>query len=333
MKKKILILGISSFAGSSFASYILKNGDYEIFGTYNKKKQLPFELFLEKNIHFKNLKLFKVNLGVKKNNLKKIIKQIKPNYILDFASICMVDESWINPKYYFEVNFFSKTDLIKNLSTQKILKKYIYISTPEIFGSNKEPVKENCKIYKPSTPYASSKLAMEIFLNNFISRPLNKIIIARFSNFYGRGQPIYRLIPKLIYCINTKIKFPLHGLGNSKRNFIFDEDFNEGILRLITKGKIGSKYHFSGNEYFSIKEIIKYILYLKNYSWNKLIKQSPERTVKDKNYFLDCRKTRSELNWKCKINFKSGIKKTIEYYNNITHAINKKNLNFQINIK
>jgi dTDP-glucose 4,6-dehydratase len=330
MKKKILVLGISSFAGSSFANYVLKYNNYEIFGTYNKKNVLPFKFFLKKNILYKKIRFFKLNLSKKKNNLNKLVDKIKPNYIIDFASICMVNESWVNPKYYFEVNFFSKIDFIKNLSNQKKLKKYIYISTPEIFGSSKKFVKENSMIYNPSTPYASSKLAMEMFLNNFIQNKINKIVIARFSNFYGRGQPIYRLIPKLIYCINKKIKFPLHGSGNTKRNFIFDEDFNNGILKVITKGKIGSKYHFSGEKYFSIKEVIKYVLCIKKYSWNKLIKRSPERIQKDKNYYLDCKKTKSELNWSCKINLKLGIKKTIEYYDAIIEEIDKMNVNFRI---
>ena len=330
MKKKVLILGISSFGGASFANYLLKKTNFKIFGTFNNKKKLPFDLFLKKNKRYKFLKLFKLDLTRNNNNLEKLTKKISPNYIIDFASICMVNESWINPKHYFQINFFSKINFIKKLYQQKKLVKYIYIGTPEIFGSGNKPIKESSMMYNPSTPYASSKLALEMFLNNFIQNPIYKIIIARFSNFYGRGQSIYRLIPRLVYCINKKKKFPLHGSGETKRNFIFEDDFNRGLEKVITHGKIGSKYHFSGEKYFTIKDIIKNVLRIKKYCWDKLITQSVERKRKDKNYYLDCKKTKRELDWRCRVDINNGIIKTVKYYDSIINDINKKDINFKI---
>ena len=330
MKKKVLILGISSFGGASFANYLLKKTNFKIFGTFNNKKKLPFDLFLKKNKRYKFLKLFKLDLTRNNNNLEKLTKKISPNYIIDFASICMVNESWINPKHYFQINFFSKINFIKKLYQQKKLVKYIYIGTPEIFGSGNKPIKESSMMYNPSTPYASSKLALEMFLNNFIQNPIYKIIIARFSNFYGRGQPIHRLIPRLVYCINKKKKFPLHGNGKTKRNFIFEDDFNRGLEKVITNGKIGSKYHFSGEKYFTIKDIIKNVLRIKKYCWDKLITQSMERKRKDKNYYLDCKKTKRELDWRCRVDINNGIIKTVKYYDSIINDINKKDINFKI---
>tara|TARA_B100000902_G_scaffold394946_1_gene452364 strand:- start:6282 stop:7280 length:999 start_codon:yes stop_codon:yes gene_type:complete len=331
MINKVLILGISSFAGASLGNHLLKNSNYQIFGTYNNKRKLPFELFLKKNKNFKKLKLIKLDLKKNTNRLNKIIAIIKPNYIIDFASICMVNESWIFPEYYFKVNLFSKINFIKNLDKIKSLKKYIYISTPEIFGSNKKLIKENSMSFNPSTPYASSKLAVELFLNNFIKNSNFKIIIARFSNFYGRGQPMHRLIPKLVYCINNKKKFSLHGSGKTKRDFIFDEDFNSGIFKIIKIGKIGKRYHFSGNKYISIRNLIKKVIKIKKYSWSKLISQSKERIGKDKYYFLDCKKTRSALNWKCKTSLDSGIIKTITFYDDIFKKFNQSDVIFKLN--
>ena len=330
MKNKVLILGISSFAGASFANYLLNISNYEIVGTYNKKNKLPVKLFLEKNKNFKKVKLFKLNLGLNKTNLDKIISKTNPNYIFDFASICMVNESWSFPEYYFQVNFNSKIKFIKNLQNQKKLKKYVYISTPEIFGSSKKPVLENSTNFNPSTPYASSKLAMEIFLNNYIKNPKFKIIIARFSNFYGCGQPAHRLVPKLIYCINNQIKFPLHGDGNTKRDFIFEDDFNNGLLKIIKVGKVGEKYHFSGSKHHTIKNVIDQVIRIKKYSWSKLIKKQPERRGKDKNYYLNCKKTKRQLRWKCNVSLHEGLIKTINYYDKVVKKISNKDLNFAI---
>ena len=330
MKNKVLILGISSFAGASFANYLLNNSNFKIYGTFNKKRKFIFKLFLEKNKKFNQIVFNKLNLNSKKVDLNEIISKIKPNFIIDFASVCMVNESWSNPEYYFDVNFNSKIKLIKNLYKQKKLKKYIYIGTPEIFGSSEKAILENSTNFNPSTPYASSKLSTEIFLNNFIKNPKYKIIIARFSNFYGRGQPMHRLIPKLIYCINKKIKFPLEGTGNTKRNFIFEDDFNAGLLKIIKVGKIGEKFHFSGNKYHTIKDVIQKIIKIKNYSWSKLIIRRPDRKGKDKNYYLNCKKTQRQLKWNSKTNLENGLKKTINYYDSIIKKVKFKDTTFDI---
>jgi dTDP-glucose 4,6-dehydratase len=330
MNDKVLILGISSFAGANFANYLLNHSNVRVFGTFNKRKKLPFKYFLKKNNKFNKIKLYKLDLSLNNKRLENIISQINPSYIIDFASICMVNESWFEPEHYFKVNFTSKINFIKNLNKQKKLKKYIYIGTPEIFGSSKKLIKENSMNYNPSTPYASSKLSLEIFLNNFIKKQDYKIIIARFSNFYGRGQPMYRLIPKLVYCIKNKIKFPLHGNGNTIRDFIFEDDFNNGLLKIIKNGEIGEKYHFSGERYYTIKEIIKKVINIKNYSWSKLILKSKDRPGKDKYYFLNCKKTKQKLKWKCRVNIDEGLNKTVNYYDSIIKNINPKDIKFKI---
>ena len=133
---------------------------------------------------------------------------------------------------------------------------------------------------------------------------------------------MYRLIPKLVYCINKKIKFPLHGNGSSKRDFIFEDDFNSGILKIINRGKVGSKYHFSGSKFFKISEVIKKVLLVKNYSWKKLIFKTKDRIGKDKNYFLSCEKTKKSLLWKQNISLDEGLKKTIKFYDNIIDEVN-----------
>ena len=66
MQQKILILGISSFAGASFADYLLNNSNLNIIGTFNKKNKLPFKYFLERNKNFKKIKLIKLNLSLKR---------------------------------------------------------------------------------------------------------------------------------------------------------------------------------------------------------------------------------------------------------------------------
>ncbi len=312
-KKKLLVLGYSSFGGLSFVNFILSKNIFKVYGTYNsKKKNLNIDSYFKKNL--RDFAKFKIDLSKKKNNLLNLIKKIKPNYIIDFASICAVNPSWNNPETYNMINVNSKIQLIQNLSNLKFLKKYIYISTPEIFGSSRNKVVENSKLFNPSTPYASSKLSFELLLNNYQKYFNAPIIIARFSNFYGPGQPLNRLIPKTITCIDNKKKFYLEGKGDSIRGYIFSYDFCNGIYRILKKGKNGEIFHFSEDKYYSVLDIIKIICKIKKYPLKNLILNKKDRIGKDFCYKLETSKTKKILNWKIKYSLKNGLIETTKFF-------------------
>ena len=226
----------------------------------------------------------------------------------------MVNESWDAPDYYFRVNLNSKINFIQNMHNLPFIKKFIYVGTPEIFGSTLKPVKENSLIFNPSTPYAISKLSFEQFLMAYQKNYGSKVIITRFSNFYGRGQLEHRLIPKVLKCIKNNLKFPIHGKGLTKRDFIFDEDFNDAFYKVLKKGKPGKIYHFSTNYYVSIKSIVEIICKSKNVKFQDIVYKVSDRKGKDKYYFLDCNKTSKELKWTPKNKLIQGLNKTIKYY-------------------
>jgi dTDP-glucose 4,6-dehydratase len=300
---KILVLGISSFAGSSFFEYVSKIKKYEVYGSYNTRKKNYYMPFLNK---LNKKKIFKVKMN-SNSKIFDIVKKLNPHYIIDFSSLCMVNESWNNFSKYIEFNISAKIKLIENIKKIKNIKKYIYISTPEIFGSNNFEIHEKYLVKNPTTPYATSKLAFENLLTNYSKIQKYPFIIARFSNFYGRRQPLYRLIPKVIFSIILKIKFPLHGNGHTKRDFIFEDDFNSGILKIIKKGLIGKIYHFSTGEFIAIKNLIKKICIKNNVNYKNLVIKTKDRNGKDQNYFLCSKKTRKELMWQPKVNLDKGI--------------------------
>ena len=313
MKKKVLILGSSSFAGASMVNFLLKKKEYSLIGTYRKKKIKQYLPYLN-NTNLKNFKNFKIDFTKNPQYLIKVLKRFKPTYIIDFASICMVNESWKNPDVYFKINVLYRTQIIKYLCNNTFLKKYIYISTPEVFGSSKKFISEKNGMFDPSTPYATSKLSTEMLLKNY-SRHYNlPLIITRFSNFYGPGQPLYRLIPKIISCIDKHKKFPLQGSGKSKRNFIFSKDFCNGIYKALKKGKIGQIYHFSGKTFYSVLEIVKLICDLKSYKISKLLSKSKERVGQDTIYKLQSSFTIKSLSWKPVYSLKKGLNEVINYH-------------------
>ena len=326
-KKKILILGSSSFAGASMVNFLLSKNDYLVLGTYRRKK---IKQYLPYNYN-KNLKLFKeykVNFSSKTKKILKILSTQKPEYIIDFASICMVNESWKNPEIYFKTNVLFKAEIFKYLSSVKFLKKYIYISTPEVFGSSDNFINEKNTTFNPSTPYATSKLAAEMLIKNYFNFYKLPSILTRFSNFYGPGQPLYRLIPKIITCIDHGKKFPIEGSGKSKRNFIFSYDFCNGIYKTLRNGRIGKTYHFSGNKFYSVLDVAKTICDLKSFKLNKLIKKTTGRTGQDLLYKLGSFSTQKALKWKPVYSLKKGLNEVINYHKKNFVNFSKNNLTY-----
>ena len=116
----------------------------------------------------------------------------------------MVAESWQYPYLTFNTNVLSKIKLYNFLNKQKFLKKYIKISTPEVFGSAKIK-NSNFKNYNPSTPYALSHSTIEVYLNLLFKQFSFPVIISRFANFYGPYQKLYRVIPLAIHKVKRKI--------------------------------------------------------------------------------------------------------------------------------
>tara|TARA_Y100000590_G_scaffold163199_1_gene187076 strand:+ start:11846 stop:12844 length:999 start_codon:yes stop_codon:yes gene_type:complete len=313
--KKILILGSSSFAGASMTNFLLSK-NFKIYGTYRREKNKQYLPYL-RNKKLKNFVNYKVDFNKRPKVLLNIIKKVKPYIILDFASICVVNQSWQYPETYINTNILYKSFIFKNLKNYKFLKKYIYISTPEIFGSSSKLISENSAKFNPSTPYATSKLSAELLLKNYVKNFKLPVVIARFSNFFGPGQPTYRLIPKVIACIDQKIKFPLEGSGVTKRNYIYAYDFCNGIYKIITKGKNGKVYHFSGTKYYKTIDVIKMICKLKKCNWKKIIKKTKMRIGQDYEYKLDSNKTKKNLKWKPLYSLNEALKEIINY-NKIT---------------
>ena len=99
--KKILVLGSSSFSGSAFIDFML-NKNFFVIGTYRRKKNILYQPHLKKNN--KNYVQYKIDLDKDIDKLLELIKRYKPKYIIDFASICMVNESWANPEKYIKSN-------------------------------------------------------------------------------------------------------------------------------------------------------------------------------------------------------------------------------------
>ena len=327
--KKIFILGSNSFSGSHLVNFLLKK-KYNVYGV-SQSSLYPkrFNIFSESNF-VKNFTFYKLNINKDFRKVERLILNIKPEIIIDFLGQGMVAESWLYPEITFNSNLISKIRLYETLKKSKFLKKYIKISTPEVFGSTtiKKP---NILKYNPSTPYALSHSSVENYL-----RLLNKqfnfpVIFSRFANFYGPYQKLYRVIPLAVHKAFKKEKFYLHGGGNSRRSFIHSDDFCVGIYKMITRGKIGEFYQFSSTEYISIKKLVIKIYKKFELNPNKFIINVSDRPGKDKDYKIFDGETKKKLNWNNQVKLDKGIDNVIKWYKKHNKEFKKLDTKFKIN--
>lgn len=323
---RYLIIGSNSFSGSSMINYLL-NKKYHVAGI-SRSKELKKEFspyYCNKNKKY--FKFKKINIVTNSEKLFLFVKKFKPNVVINYAAQGMVEESWKNPEDWYQTNLVVQSLIYKKLSELKYIKRFIHVTTPEVYGSTKRSIVENNN-FNPSTPYAISRAAMDIHLLNYFKNFKMPIILTRTSNIYGAYQPLYRIIPKAFMCSRKKIKLNLHGGGKSIRSFIYSDDASAATYIISKKGKLGETYHISNSEFISIKNLIKKITKIEKINIKKFFKITKDRVGKDYSYKLNYQKLK-KLGWEPKINLKNGLIKTKLWVDKNINVLNKASLSYK----
>ena len=235
MKQDIIVIGSNSFSGSHFVQSALEKG-YKVIGI-SRSREYP-DVFLPYRWQKSAPDAFEFrqyDLNTDLEQIMNLVHGTKPDYVVNFSSQSMVAQSWENPAHWFRTNTLSTIMLHDRLRQCSFLKKYIHISTPEIYGSCEGLVKENTD-YHPSTPYAVSRAAADMSLTTYFKTYDFPVVFTRAANVYGPGQQLYRIIPRAILFFLTGQILELHGGGTSVRSFIHIADVVKGTLMAMEKG-------------------------------------------------------------------------------------------------
>ncbi len=327
--KKILVLGSNSFTGSHFINYILEKTDAKVIGISRSDEYDPIFLpYLYKKERPKNFNFYKLDVNKNLEDIVELIENEKPEVIVNYSAQGEVRNSWNFPEQWFQTNCMSVVKLGNSLKDKKYLKKYVHISTPEIYGITENNAKENSN-FNPSTPYGASKLAGELFLNTLFKRFNFPLVSTRSVNVFGKHQQLYRIIPRTIICLKLGKKIELHGKGKTIRSFIHAKDIADATLKVIQSDKVGEVYHLSTNEEgISLYSLVQKICFKMNYDFEESTLLIEENFGQDAIYSLDSSKARKELNWRPKISLDEGIEETIEWVEENWDKIKTKELNY-----
>ena len=304
---KLLVTGGLGFIGSNFILNTLKNDekisitniDAELLGSDHNNL---LELKNSSNYHF-----VKGNI-TNRNLMEKLIES--SDIVVNFAAESFVDRSILDANQFLVSNIRGTYTILEILRKQK--KRFIQISTDEVYGSleNDSAIEEYR--FNPSNPYAATKASAELLVNSFVKTYDLDCVITRCTNNYGPRQFYEKLIPKSIFLANQDKKIPIYGKGKNIRDWIFVDDHCDAVYNVLMNGESGQSYNISANNEIDNISLVKKILEIMDKS-SDLINFVEDRPGHDLRYSLDSTKIRNSLGWNNKTNFDDAIRKTIDW--------------------
>ncbi|MEK4438308.1 dTDP-glucose 4,6-dehydratase [Paenibacillus sp. FSL K6-2862] len=308
---KLLVTGGAGFIGSNFVMYMLEqHPDYKIINV----DALTYAGNLE------NLKSLESNTNhtfVKADitdaaEMDRLVSQ-GVDIVVNFAAESHVDRSILEPDVFVRTNV-NGTQVLLEAAKKHNVTKFVQVSTDEVYGSlgptglftEETPL-------QPNSPYSASKAGGDLLVRAYhetFGLPVN---ITRCSNNYGPYQFPEKLIPLMISRALADEALPVYGDGLNIRDWLYVEDHCSAIDLVIHQGRNGEVYNIGGNNERTNVHIVKTILE-QLAKPESLIKYVQDRPGHDRRYGIDPTKTMSELGWKPKHSFETGIKETIQWY-------------------
>ncbi len=326
MKRRILVIGSNSFSGQDFIDLLLEDENNYVCGISRSPEKsavfLAYKKYKNPPFHF-----YQIDLNKDYNKLFQLLNRIKPEYIVNFAAQSEVAPSWEHPEHWYMTNTVALARLGNYLRKAYFLKRYIHISSPEVYGSCKGIVKESAPL-NPSTPYAASKAAADLFLSTLVKNFNFPLITIRSTNVYGPRQQLFKIIPRTVVSIKKKQKILLHGGGKAVKSYIHIRDISKGELKALKAGKIGEIYHLSPKKGISVADVVKIICKQMDVEFAEVVKITPERLGQDKAYIIDSTKAKLDLGWQQNIEFEEGINQVISWVNQNWSTIKKLPLDY-----
>ena len=317
--KKILVTGGAGFIGSNFIQFLFKK--YETIEIINYDK-------LTYAGNLANLKEIESHPGYSfikgdicdKKKLHTVFKTFKPDYVINFAAESHVDRSILSPEEFVKTNILGVQNLLK-LSLDFGVKKYIQISTDEVYGSlGKTGYFTEKTTLDPHSPYSASKAAADLLTKAYHDTYKLPVNITRCSNNYGPYQFPEKLIPlTILNCLSGK-NIPVYGDGLNVRDWLHVEDHCAAIDFVVNEGRVGEVYNIGGNNEWTNIDIVKLIIRQLSEIMpesdvsEELIVYVEDRKGHDRRYAIDSTTIQRELGWKPRIKFEDGIKETIKWY-------------------
>ena len=316
--ENLLVTGGCGFIGSNFINYYFHENDKVNIINLDAMYYCANENNILSSIRNSNrYKLIKGNI-CSYDLLAHILQSYKIDTVIHFAAQSHVEDSFTDSFKYTHDNILGTHTLLEACRAYGQIKKFIHISTDEVYGesllSEDEEKKNEYSILCPTNPYAATKAGAELIASSYRFSFKMPIIITRGNNVYGPNQYPEKLVPRFIKLLKEGKKVTIQGDGSNVRAFLHASDVASALNCILKNGKIGEIYNIGSDEdkEYTVLEIAKILIRLiKNTEdYSQWIEYIEDRPFNDKRYYISNEKVKS-LGWEISKDFMEGLRELI----------------------
>jgi dTDP-glucose 4,6-dehydratase len=312
---KILVTGGAGFIGSNFVRMALtdKFPDFKVdelivldLLTYAGDEENLAPIATDKRYKFVKGDIRDLELA------KKLMTQ--SDYVVHFAAESHVDRSIEGGSEFVSTNVMG-TQVLLDAARNSNIKRFLHVSTDEVYGSISEGSWPEDHPLLPNSPYSASKAGSDLLVRAYNRTHKLDTVITRCSNNYGQYQFPEKVMPLFITNIIEGKKVPLYGNGLNVRDWLHVDDHCRGIALALTKGKSGEVYNIGGGTELTNVELTHKILDAMGVG-KEFIQPVEDRKGHDLRYSVDITKINTQLGYSPQVNFEEGLAQTINWYKN-----------------
>ena len=312
MTDTVVVIGSNSFSGADFVDLLLQETTCRVVGiSRSPEKSRLFLRYLDRP-DLSRFQFEQLDLNRDMTFLRQRLEALRPAYVVNFASQSEVAPSWEHPEHWFQTNAVSTAALANFLKDREWLRRYVHISTPEVYGHCTGVLTEAAP-FNPSTPYAAARAAAELLLRTFITHYGFPAVFVRSANVYGARQQLHKIIPRSAIYLKLGRTIELHGGGYARRSFIHIRDVSRGELAIMQRGQVGQAYHLATDVLIDIRDLVRRVCALAGADFDQATRDVGDRRGQDSAYRLDCTKAQTTLGWQAQVPLEAGLAEVIEW--------------------
>ncbi len=253
-----------------------------------------------------------------------VLKALTPdcNAIINFAAESHVDRSIASADEFLRTNVVG-TQVLLDCARERGVRRFVQISTDEVMGSlpeHQDTFFTEESPFAPNSPYAASKAAAEHLVRAAHHTFGLDTVITRCGNNYGPRQFPEKFLPLALANALNDEPIPVYGDGQNVRDWIYVEDHCRAILLALEKGRPGTVYNIGARNERRNLEVAESLLETLGKS-RSLIRFVKDRPGHDRRYAIDPSLVESELGWRPRETWETGLRKTIQWYGENTEWI------------
>ncbi|OGV26351.1 MAG: dTDP-glucose 4,6-dehydratase [Legionellales bacterium RIFCSPHIGHO2_12_FULL_37_14] len=329
---KILVTGGAGFIGSALIRFLIEQTPHSVINvdklTYAGNLESVASISASDRYIFQQVDICCYE------DVKYIFYAQQPDAVMHLAAESHVDRSIKNPEAFIQTNIVGTYHLLEAARNywitlpahRRYLFRFHHISTDEVFGDlkDKQGAFHEATPYAPSSPYSASKASADHLVRAWYRTYGLPVLVTHCSNNYGPFQYPEKLIPRTILNALAGKDLPVYGSGLQVRDWLYVDDHVHALYQVIQAGEIGSTYAIGGSNQKTNRDVVEYICTLLDElspstlagvaRYSELITFVKDRPGHDQRYAMATTKIRTELGWRLKESFETGIKKTVLWY-------------------